>query len=105
MLERLQHYIATTAPTKRYPCKKAVVMVKACQHMGACDARAAQYRNESELRKVEEEEGVLKRRRMDIEALYEQEGIRTGVRVTVERYACSIPLNPLLGGAQNSRVQ
>ena len=49
MLERLQHYIATTAPTKRCPCKKGVVLVKTSQHVGACDAKPAVYRKENEL--------------------------------------------------------
>ena len=47
-------------------------MVKASQHIGPCDAKPALYRKESELRKVEEEERVMKRQRLDIEARYEQ---------------------------------
>ena len=71
LLDRLQHYMATTPPEKRCPYGKGVVLLKAKQHMGSCDAKPALLRKESELKKVEGER-VLKRQRLDIEERFEQ---------------------------------
>ena len=67
VLERLKNYIATTPPALRCPCKKGVALAKAGQHWSDCDARPALIRKERELKKVIEEERVLKRQRLVIE--------------------------------------
>ena len=67
VLERLKEYIATTPPAMRCPCKKGVALAKAGQHLSYCDARPALIRKERELKRVVEEERVLKVQRLDIE--------------------------------------
>ena len=67
VLERLQHYMASTPPAKRCPCGKGVVLLQANHHLGSCDAKYALIRKESELMKVEEGDGVLNRKRLDSE--------------------------------------
>ena len=71
VLEGLKNFIATTPPPIRCPCKKGVALAKAGQHSGVCDAKLALIRKERELKKVAEEERVLKRQRLDIEERFQ----------------------------------
>ena len=71
VLERFKEYIATTPPAMRCPCKKGVALAKAGQHLSYCDARPALIRKERELKRVVEEERVLKVQRLDIEERFQ----------------------------------
>ena len=71
VLERLKEYIASTPPAMRCPCKRGVALAKAGQHWGVCDAKPALIRKERELKKVADEERVLKRQRLDIEERFQ----------------------------------
>ena len=53
------------------PYKKGVVVMKAGQHWGACDAKPSLIRKEMELKEVAHEEWVLKRQRLHIEEGFE----------------------------------
>ena len=86
VLERLQHFIATTPPAERSPCRKGVVLLKASEQLASCDPQPASIRKENELQKVEGER-VLKRRRLDFEERFEQakadaQGFEASERVT-----------------------
>ena len=71
VLERLKNHIATTPPAMRCPCKKGVALVKARQHLGACDAKPALIRKERQLMKLTEEERELKLQRLEIEERFQ----------------------------------
>ena len=102
-LERPKEYIATTPPAMRCPCKKGVLLVKAGQLWGVCDAKPALIRKERELKEVAQEEWVLKRQRLDIEERFERakvgaQGLRrrgeTRTRHTSPPSSCSVSKQP-----------
>ena len=70
-MDRLKNCIATTPPGLRWPCKKRVVLLKAGQHWAHAMPSPPHIRKEKELRKLAEEDRVLKRQRLDIEERFE----------------------------------
>ena len=98
VLERLKHYLAPTPPAQRCPCTKWVLLLKASQRIGSCNAQPALISNEAALQAVEDDERVVNRKHLDIELRFE-EAKTAAKEVEAAWMGCSYsrPLHRLLG--------